>query len=82
MAVTIRLSRLGKKHKPFYRVIATDKKRKRESRYLEKIGEYNPLLEKDQLKIDNQRFKFWITKGAEVSKGLARLLKKYSFRKD
>lgn len=82
MAVTIRLSRMGKKHKPFYRVIVTDKKRKRESRYLEKIGEYNPLLEKDPLKIDYQKFNFWRTRGAEISKGLARLLKNYSFKKD
>lgn len=82
MAVTIRLSRLGKKNKPFYRIVAIDERRKRESRYLEKIGEYNPFLQKDKLKIDHQKFDYWKMRGAKISKGLARLLKNYSFKKD
>ena len=82
MAVTMRLSRLGKKNKPFYRIVVIDEKRKRESRYLEKIGEYNPFLEKDKLKIDYKKFDYWKMRGAKISKGLARLLKNYSFKKD
>lgn len=82
MAVTMRLSRLGKKNKPFYRIVVIDGKRKRESRYLEKIGEYNPFLNKDELKIDHQKFVYWKTRGAKISKGLEKLLKNFSFKKD
>lgn len=82
MAVTVRLSRLGKKDRPFYRIIVTDKKRKRESCYLEKIGEYNPFLEKDKIKINKERLEYWRKQGALISQGLAKLLKNYSFKKD
>ena len=82
MAVTMRLSRLGNKNKPFYRIVVIDEKRKRESRYLEKIGEYNPFLDKNKLKIDGQKFVYWKAKGAKISKGLEKLLKNYPFKKD
>lgn len=82
MAVSVRLTRLGKKNKPFYRIVVIDEKRKRESRYLEKIGEYNPFLDKDKLKIDEKKFVYWKTKGAKISKGLEKLLKNSPFKKD
>lgn len=74
MAVTLRLMRLGKKNRPFYRIIAVEKSKKRNGKYLEKIGIYNPFDEKT-VKIDSKRFEYWINKGAKISKGLRKLLK-------
>lgn len=74
MAVSLRLMRLGKKNRPFYRIIATEKTRKRNGKYLEKIGIYNPF-DVEPVKIDDQKLKYWVNKGAQVSKGLRKLLK-------
>lgn len=76
MPVTIRLMRIGRKGNPSYRIVAIDKKKKRNGRYLEKIGFYNPLTDPPVLSIDKQRFDFWVTKGAELSEGIIKI-KKY-----
>lgn len=75
MAVALRLMRMGKKHKPYYRIIAIDKRKKRDTRYIESVGSYNPLLEGDNITLDNARFDYWNSKGAQISEGLSRLLK-------
>lgn len=75
MAVALRLMRMGKKHKPYYRIIAIDKRKKRDTRYIESVGSYNPLLESDNITLDNVRFDYWNSKGAQISEGLSRLLK-------
>ncbi len=75
MAVALRLMRMGKKHKPYYRIIAIDKRKKRDTRYIESVGSYNPLLEGDNITLDNARFDYWSSKGAQISEGLSRLLK-------
>ncbi len=75
MAVALRLMRMGKKHKPYYRIIAIDKRKKRDTRYIESVGSYNPLLESDNITLDNARFDYWNSKGAQISEGLSRLLK-------
>ncbi|OGK66298.1 30S ribosomal protein S16 [Candidatus Roizmanbacteria bacterium RIFOXYB2_FULL_41_10] len=75
MAVKIRLMRLGKKNKPFYRIVVIDSKSPRNSTYLENLGNYDPNLDKDKVKIDSERVKFWKERGAVVSKGLLRILK-------
>ncbi len=78
MAVILRLMRLGKKNQPFYRIVATEKSKKRNGKYLEKIGIYNPFDEKP-VKMDDKKFGFWINKGAQISKGLRKLLKIQKF---
>lgn len=78
MAVTLRLMRLGKKNQPFYRIVVTEKTRKRNGKYLEKIGIYNPL-DNEPVRIDDKKLKYWINKGAQVSKGLKKLLKTQKF---
>ncbi|MBI3620198.1 30S ribosomal protein S16 [Candidatus Roizmanbacteria bacterium] len=75
MAVALRLMRTGKKSFPNYRIIAVDKRKKRNGAYLEKIGFYNPLTDPATLDIDKIKLEAWLRKGAVVSDGLAKLLK-------
>ncbi len=76
MAVTLRLMRFGKKGEALYRIVALDKRKKRDGEYLEKIGTYNPQTQPQTIEINQEKFDSWIKKGAEVSEGLQRLLKK------
>ncbi len=75
MAVTLRLMRLGRRKVPIYRIVAVDKRKKRDGKYLDNLGSYNPLKEPAEVKIDKAKFDTWIQKGAQVSEGLNRLLK-------
>lgn len=75
MAVSLRLMRFGKKKFPFYRIVALDKRKKRDGSYIEKIGQYDPMLEKNNIEIIKSRFEYWQKKGAQLSEGLMRLLK-------
>lgn len=74
--VVIRLTRMGTKHKPFYRIVATDKRRPRESRYIDLIGFYNPMQEKADVNIDLSKYNEWIKKGAIPSETVKSLIKK------
>jgi small subunit ribosomal protein S16 len=74
--VVIRLTRLGTKHRPFYRIVATDKRRPRESRYIDLLGYYNPMLEKTDVKLDLNKYNKWIEKGAKPSPTVKSLIKK------
>lgn len=74
--VVIRLSRMGTKHRPFYRIVATDKCRPRESRYIDLIGYYNPMQETADVKIDLNKYNDWIKKGAKPSTTVRSLIKK------
>ncbi|MCP5052017.1 MAG: 30S ribosomal protein S16 [bacterium] len=74
--VVIRLTRLGTKHKPFYRIVATDKRKPRESRYIDLIGYYNPMPEKVDIKVDLDKYQQWLDKGAVPSPTVKSLIKK------
>lgn len=74
--VVIRLTRLGTKHRPFYRIVATDKRRPRESRYIDLIGHYNPMLGNADVKLDLNKYNQWIEKGAKPSPTVKSLIKK------
>lgn len=74
--VVIRLTRMGTKHKPFYRIVATDKRKPRESRYIDLIGNYNPMLENADVKVDLSKYNEWIKKGAIPSPTVKSLIKK------
>jgi small subunit ribosomal protein S16 len=74
--VVIRLTRLGAKHRPFYRIVATDKRKPRESRYIDLLGYYNPMLETPDIKIDLNKYNEWIKKGAKPSPTVKSLIKK------
>ena len=74
--VVIRMTRLGARHRPFYRIVAMDKRKPRESRYIDLIGYYNPMLEDPEIKIDLKKYNKWIEKGAKPSLTVKSLLKK------
>lgn len=76
MAVRLRLTRLGAKKRPFYRVIATDSRTRRDGRYLENLGTYNPMAGDTALKLDLARVDYWIGVGAQPSDTVADLIKK------
>lgn len=75
--VTIRLARGGAKKRPFFHVVVTDSRNRRDGRYIERIGFFNPIAvgEEVRLKIDTERAKHWVDKGARTSDRVAKLLK-------
>ena len=75
MAVSIRLMRFGKKKFPYYRIVALDKRQKRDGAYIEKLGTYNPLLKEKNIHIKKEKYEYWTSKGAQISEGMERLLK-------
>ena len=64
MAVKIRLTRMGAKKKPVYRIVATDSRRPRDGKYIELVGTYNPLTTPAEINIDKEAAKDWLNKGA------------------
>ena len=75
MAVKIRLQRFGAKKRPFYRVVAADSRNKRDGRYLEIIGTYNPLTDPATIKIDEEKANKWLNEGAQVTDTVKNLFK-------
>ncbi len=75
--VTIRLSRTGAKKKPFYHIVVTDSRKKRDGRSLERLGFFNPLAKGQEvpLKIDMERVAYWVSQGAQTSDRVAKILK-------
>ena len=65
MAVRIRLTRLGDKKSPFYRVVVADSRTARDGKVIDTLGTYNPLKNPAEIKIDSEKAKAWIFKGAE-----------------
>lgn len=82
MAVKIRLRRMGSKKNPFYRVVVADSRRARDGRFIEEIGTYNPLTKPVTVKIDNEKAKDWISKGAKPTDTVERLFKNYGVYED
>ncbi len=74
--VVIRLTRFGGKKKPYYRIVAVDREKPRESRYIELLGQYNPLTDPAQIKIDMEKYNQWMQKGAQPSETVKSLVKK------
>ena len=74
--VKIRMKRMGMKKEPFYRIVVTDSRNARDSRAIEEIGYYNPVSEPVELKIDEERAKYWLGVGAQPSDTCRGLLKK------
>ncbi|PAF46267.1 30S ribosomal protein S16 [Helicobacter sp. 12S02634-8] len=73
MATVIRLTRMGRKKKPFYRIVVTDSRKRRDGGWIESIGYYNPLSEPAQIKIDTQRLDYWKSVGAKMSERVNQL---------
>jgi len=78
MALAIRMSRVGRKNRPFYRIVVADKRMPRDGRYIERLGTYNPLLPDDQerVKLVEDRIKYWLSQGAKPSERVSVFLGK------
>ena len=77
MALSIRLSRGGSKKRPYYRIVVADARSPRDGKFIEKIGNYNPLLAKDaenRIVLDTERAKYWLSNGAQPTDRVARFL--------
>lgn len=76
MAVKIRLRRMGAKKAPFYRVVVADSRFPRDGRFIEELGYYNPNTDPVEVKLDGDKAKDWIAKGAQPTDTVKALLKK------
>ncbi len=76
MPVKIRLSRVGKKHAPVYRIVAADQRAKRDGKFLEILGTYNPLKH-EIVKFNQERVDYWVSQGAQISDTVKRIQKKH-----
>lgn len=77
--VTIRLSRGGAKKQPFYHLVATDSRARRDGRYIERLGYYNPVARGDavSVQIDLARIDHWVSVGAQMSDRVKKIVKDY-----
>ncbi|MGE4292353.1 MAG: 30S ribosomal protein S16 [Desulfovibrio sp.] len=78
MALKIRLTRMGSKKRPFYRIVATNSDARRDGRPLEFLGYYNPMTNPAEIKIDQEKLDKWIASGATASDTVRALLKQAS----
>ena len=76
MAVKLRLTRIGAKKNPCYRVVAADSRYPRDGRFIEVIGTYNPMTDPVEVKIDTDKAKKWIANGAQPTDTVKAILKK------
>ena len=69
----IRMTRMGRKKKPFYRIVVTDSRKRRDGGWIEVIGNYNPVSENKELTLDTERLNYWVSVGAQMSPTVKRL---------
>lgn len=74
--LTIRLSRVGAKKRPFYQVTVTDSRNARDGRFIERVGFFNPIAKgnEERLRLDLERIDYWVGHGASLSDRVAKLL--------
>ncbi|MBD0330597.1 MAG: 30S ribosomal protein S16 [Thermoleophilia bacterium] len=75
MAVKLRLTRVGSKKNPIYRVVAADERAPRDGRFIEIVGRYNPQSNPSLIELDEEKVRTWLEKGAQPTQAVARLLK-------
>jgi small subunit ribosomal protein S16 len=75
MAVKIRLTRVGSKKNPIYRVVVADSRSPRDGRFIEIVGRYNPQTHPSTIELDEAKINEWLAKGAQPSEPVARLIK-------
>ncbi|MDE3012315.1 MAG: 30S ribosomal protein S16 [Pseudomonadota bacterium] len=77
--VVIRLSRGGARNRPFFNVVVADSRNRRDGRFIERVGFYNPVAKEgsaDALRIEHDRVAFWVGQGAQASDAVAKLIKR------
>ena len=75
MAIKLRLTRVGSKKNPIYRVVAADSRSPRDGRFLEIVGRYNPQTNPSTIELDDEKIRGWLGKGAQPTEAVARLIK-------
>ncbi len=75
MAARIRLTRVGSKKNPIYRVVVADSRSPRDGRFLDIVGRYNPQTEPSTIELDEAKIRDWLSKGAQPTDSVRRLLK-------
>jgi small subunit ribosomal protein S16 len=75
MAVKLRLTRVGSKKNPIYRVVAADSRSPRDGKFLEIVGRYNPQTEPSLIELDEEKVRTWLERGAQPTEAVTRLLK-------
>jgi len=75
LAVKLRLTRIGSKKNPVYRIVAADSRSPRDGKFIEIVGRYNPQTDPSTIELDEERIRDWIAKGAQPSSTVQRLLK-------
>jgi small subunit ribosomal protein S16 len=75
LAVKLRLTRVGSKKNPIYRVVAADARAPRDGKFLDIVGRYNPQTHPSTIELDEAKVKDWLSKGAQPTEPVARLLK-------
>ncbi|MBD0317163.1 MAG: 30S ribosomal protein S16 [Thermoleophilia bacterium] len=75
MATKIRLARVGSKKNPIYRVVVADARSPRDGRFIEIVGHYNPQTEPSTIELDAEKIRTWMSKGAQPTDSVRRLLK-------
>ncbi len=78
MAVKIRMKRIGAKNAPVFRIVVADGRSPRDGKFIEEIGTYHPRQKGDNVKVDLERVKYWVSKGAQPSDTVASFIKKAS----
>lgn len=75
--VTIRMARGGAKKRPFYQIVVTDSRNRRDGRFIERLGFFNPVARgnEERLRLDRERVDYWLSKGAKASERVSSLLK-------
>jgi small subunit ribosomal protein S16 len=74
--VKIRLNRMGRRHQPFYRIVVVDSRVKRSGKYIESLGYYNPIDDRDPYKLDSEKALEWLLKGAQPTRTAKNILSK------
>ena len=75
MAVKLRLTRVGSKKNPIYRVVAADSRSPRDGKFIEIVGRYNPQTDPSTIELDEEKIRAWIDKGAQPTESVRRLMK-------
>ena len=75
MAVKLRLTRVGSKKNPIYRVVAADSRSPRDGKFIEIVGRYNPQTDPSTIELNEEKVKAWLDKGAQPTESVRRLLK-------
>ena len=81
--VVIRMRRMGAKKRPFYRIVAADKRSPRDGKFIEELGTYDPFIKEDleKVNVDGERVAYWLKNGAQPSEKVAILLAKLGIKK-